>query len=156
MPIPLTPSVRDKSLSSLLGAVCIGYMVGAYSVMGKGGAQAIANMAGEYMGREIVAFAQSRGQTLDTIPALIEFLQTNNLADAIEIDTSPTKFTAQISQCGICPKRVGKYKFDGTACPWGGILIRALGTILSREFSISVRLTPAESCTIALTLKPAK
>ncbi len=67
MPMPLMPAARDKGLSNLMSAVCIGYMVGTYSVMGKGGAQAVANMAGESVGREIVAFAQSRGQNLDTV-----------------------------------------------------------------------------------------
>ena len=52
MAIPITPAAREKGPASLLNAVFIGYMVGTYSVMGKGGAQAIANMAGEYVGRE--------------------------------------------------------------------------------------------------------
>ena len=80
MSVPLMPSVREKGPASLLNAVFIGYMVGTYSVMGKGGAQAIANMAGEYVGREMVAYGKSQGIALDTLPALVEFLQTFNLA----------------------------------------------------------------------------
>ena len=153
MSIPIIPSAREKGPASLLNAVFIGYMVGTYSVMGKGGAQAIANMAGEYVGREMAAYAKSREIALDTLPALVEFLQTFNLAGSVAINENADKVTVQVAQCGICPKRVGKYQFDGTACPWGGILIGALQTILAKEFSVSARLTPGESCTVALKTK---
>jgi hypothetical protein len=84
---------------------------------------------------------------------LVEFLQTFNLAGAVAINENADKVAVQVAQCGICPKCVGKYQFDGTACPWGGILIGALQTILEKEFSVSARLTPAESCTITLKTK---
>ena len=154
MTLPLTPTERDKGPASLLNAVFIGYMVGTYSVIGKGGAQAIANMAGEYVGRELLAFAASQDKKIDSPRALAEFLQANQLAGAITIEETTGAVTVQIAQCGICPKRIGKYKFDGTACPWGGILIGALGTILDREFTVPPSLTPAEKC--AITLKPRK
>jgi hypothetical protein len=147
-----TPKERIKGPSSFTNAVFVGYMIGTFSVMGKGGAQAIANMAGEYVGREIVAYAKSQGLEIDSLSALADFLQMNNLVGAISLQQSAGMVTAQISQCGICPKRVGKYQFDGTACPWGGILIGSLGTILDSEFLVSVGLVPAETCTI--TLKP--
>ncbi len=153
MATPIIPAAREKGPASLLNAVFIGYMVGTYSVMGKGGAQAIANMAGEYVGREMMAYAKSQGIRVETLPALAEFLQTYNLAGVVAIDESANEVSVQISQCGICPKRVGKYQFDGTACPWGGILIGALQTILEKEFSVSARLTPGESCTISLQVK---
>lgn len=75
---PLTPTGREKGPASLLNAVFIGYMIGTYSVMGKGGAQAIANMAGEYVGRELLAYAKSQGKELDSLPVLAEFLQTQD------------------------------------------------------------------------------
>jgi hypothetical protein len=150
----LTPSGREKGPASLLNAVFIGYMVGTYSVIGKGGAQAIANMAGEFVGRELLAYASSQGKEIDSPRALADFLQENELTGAITIEENAGEVTAQIAQCGICPKRVGKYKFDGTACPWGGILIGALGTIMEKEFTVSPSLTPAEKCTI--TLRPRK
>ena len=153
MSIPIIPSAREKGPASLLNAVFIGYMVGTYSVMGKGGAQAIANMAGEYVGREMVAYAKSQGIALDTLPALVEFLQTFNLAGVVAISENVGEVAVQVAQCGICPKRVGKYQFDGTACPWGGIMIGALQTILEKEFSVSARLTPGESCTVTLKTK---
>jgi hypothetical protein len=149
---PLTPTGREKGPASLLNAVFIGYMVGTYSVIGKGGAQAIANMAGEYVGRELLAYAKSQGKELDSLPALTEFLQANNLAGEIAVDEAADGVTVQISHCGICPKRIGKYQFDGTACPWCGILIGSLGAILEKEYTVSPSLTPAQTCKI--TLKP--
>lgn len=153
---PIVSSTRESGPASLLNAVFIGYMVGTYSVMGKGGAQAIANMAGEYVGKEMLAYAASRGIVLDTLPALVDFLQMFNLAGAVTIDEQADRVIVQIAQCGICPKRVGKYQFDGTACPWGGILIGALETILQKHFSVSAQLTPGESCTITLQIKSNK
>lgn len=153
---PIVSSKREFGPASLLNAVFIGYMVGTYSVMGKGGAQAIANMAGEYVGKEMLAYAASQGIALDTLPALVDFLQTFNLAGAVTIDEQADRVIVQVAQCGICPKRVGKYQFDGTACPWGGILIGALETILQKNFSVSAQLTPSESCTITLQIKSTK
>lgn len=151
---PLTPTGREKGPASLLNAVFIGYMVGTYSVMGKGGAQVIANMAGEYVGRELLAYAKSQGKEINSLPALTEFLQANSLTGAITVGETPGGVTVQIAQCGICPKRIGKYQFDGTACPWGGILIGSLGAILQKEFTVSPSLAPAQTCTISL--KPRK
>ena len=153
MPELMKPNVREKGPVSLLNATFIGYMVGTYSVMGKGGAQAIANMAGEYVGREIVAYATSQGKTLDSAPALIAFLKENNLAGEFQFSGDDTQVQVVISDCGICPKRVGKYQFDGTACPWGGILIGTLSAILKQEFAVSAGLTPGASCTITLHVK---
>lgn len=150
----LTPSDREKGPASLLNAVFIGYMVGTYSVIGKGGAQAIANMAGEFVGRKLLAYASNQGMKIDSPRALADFLQENELTGAMTTEETGSEVTAQLAQCGICPKRVGKYKFDGTACPWGGILIGALGTIMEREFTVSPSLTPADKCTI--TFKPRK
>ena len=154
MAIQLTHTTREKAPASLLNAVFIGYMMGTYSVIGKGGAQAIANMAGEYVGRELLAYAQAQGNKIDSLPALAEFLQANELAGAITIEQMRDEVSVQISQCGICPKKIGKYQFDGTAFPWGGIFIGALGPILDREFTVSPRLTPGQICTILL--KPRK
>ncbi len=151
-PSPLTPATREIGPASLLSAVFIGYMVGTYSVMGKG-AQAIANLAGEYVGREIFAYAQSQGKTLYSLPALIDFLKANHFAEDISIGESAGSVFAQIGYCGICPKRVGMYEFDGTACPWGGILIGVLEPIMGKRFSVSAALTPGETCTIMLKVK---
>lgn len=153
MATSMQPIAREKGPLTLLNATFIGYMVGTYSVMGKGGAQAIANMAGEYVGREILAYAASQAKQIDSVAALVAFLKENNLAGEFEFGGNESQVQVIISLCGICPKRVGKYQFDGTACPWGGILIGTLSTILKKEFSVAARLTPAASCTITLDVK---
>jgi hypothetical protein len=150
MPVPLAPSRREVGPASLLNAVFIGYMVGTYSVIGKGGAQAVANMAGEYVGREIVAFAESQGQHFSSLPNLASFLTEQGLAGVISFREGESELAVEISACGICPKRIGKYQFDGTACPWGGILIGALEAVLDRRFSVSTRLVPGTTCAITL------
>jgi hypothetical protein len=48
---------------------------------------------------------------------------------------------------------MGHYQFDGTACPWGGILTGALADILGITFSCSTQLTPGETCTLHLKRK---
>ena len=58
-----------------------------------------------------------------------------------------------VSACHICPKKVGHYQFDGTACPWGGILTGALADILEASFFCSTRLTPGETCLLHLKRK---
>jgi hypothetical protein len=153
MTISSSIPTRDSGPASLLNAVFIGYMVGTYSVMGKGGAQAVANMAGEHVGKEILAYASSQGIILDTPHALAKFLQDNQLAEAVAFNQKGNAVTAQISKCGICPKKIGKYKFDGTACPWGGILIGILESLSEEKFSVAVRLTPGEICSITLQAK---
>lgn len=153
MPTPITPQAREKGPISLLNATFIGYMVGTYNVIGKGGAQAIANMAGEYVGREMLAYAASQGKTIDSVQAFVDFLKENQLAGEFEFSVQTDQVQVVVALCGICPKRVGKYQFDGTACPWAGILIGALGTILKKDFSVSAGLTPGQSCTITLKMK---
>ncbi len=143
---------RENGPANLLNATFIGYMVGTYNVIGKGGAQAIANMAGEFVGKEILAFAASQGEQIDSVEALVRFLKEHHLGE-VELRVNDSHVQAVVSKCGICPKRVGKYQFDGTACPWAGILIGALGSILGREFSVSASLTPAQSCTLQLKMK---
>src|SRR5512140_786692 len=135
----VTHAAREIELASLLNAVFIGYMVGTYEVIGRGGAQPIANMAGEHVGREIVEYATSQGHPMENCHELAEFLKANRLAAQITLTESAKGVSAEIAQCGICPKRVGKYQFDGTACPWGGILIGALETILHPRLSLSVK-----------------
>jgi len=44
----------------------------------------------------------------------------------------------------------GRYSFDGTACPWGGILAGALEQITGQRFSCTPRLTPGDVCEIDL------
>jgi hypothetical protein len=137
----------------LVNAMVIGYMVGTREVIGRGGAQAVANLAGEYAGRELVRFARQQGEPLESIDDLVAYLRREGLANQMIFDEGEAEWTVQISECFICPKKVGHYQFDGTACPWGGILIGALADIVGASFSCSTRLTPGETCALRLKRK---
>ena len=137
----------------LLNAIVIGYMVGTREVIGRGGAQAIANLAGEYAGRELVRFAREQGVSLESADDLIAYARDEGLADQMLFAEVEGGYQVRIAQCYICPKKVGHYEFDGTACPWGGILLGALTNILEAKFSCSTVLTPGETCTLHLKRK---
>jgi hypothetical protein len=137
----------------LLNAIVIGYMVGTREVIGRGGAQAIANLAGEYAGRELVRFAREQGVSLESADDLIAYARYEGLADQMVFEEVDGGYQVRIAQCYICPKKVGHYQFDGTACPWGGILLGALTTILEERLSCSTVLTPGETCTLLLKRK---
>jgi hypothetical protein len=142
--------VSEYGALRLVNAMVIGYMLGTREVIGRGGAQAIANMAGEYAGRELVRFARLQGESLESVEDLVAYVRKEGLADQMAFEEVESGFEVQIAQCYICPKKVGHYQFDGTACPWGGILIGALSDILETSFSCSTRLTPGETCTLHL------
>ena len=135
---------------SLLNAVVIGFMVGTYEVMGRGGTQAIINMSGQYVGREILRFAAAHGEPIRTPDELCAFLIREGLTNQLELSESEEGFHTRIAHCRICPKKVGRYSFDGTACPWGGILAGALEQITGQRFSCTPRLTPGDICEIDL------
>lgn len=145
--------MTQYSTLRLVNAIVIGYMVGTREVIGKGGAQAIANLAGEYAGRELMRFAQGQGVSLSTIDDFVAYVRHEGLANTMVFEEVDGGFDVRISECHICPKKVGHYQFDGTACPWGGILQGALSEILETRFSCSTRLTPGESCTLHLKQK---
>ena len=137
----------------LLNAVIIGYMVGTREVIGRGGAQAIANMAGEYTGREMMRFAREQGRPIESLEDLVAFARQEGLTDQMTFTEAQGELQVEIAECHICPKKVGHYEFDGTACPWGGILAGALADITGSAFSCSTRLTPGETCTLYLKRK---
>jgi hypothetical protein len=145
--------MSQYSTLRLVNAMVIGYMVGTREVIGRGGAQAIANLAGEYAGRELFRFAREQGQDLASVEELVAYLATEGLANQMEIEETGDGYQIEVAQCYICPKKVGHYQFDGTACPWGGILIGALSDILGATFSCSTALTPGDTCTLQLKLK---
>lgn len=135
----------------LLNAIIIGFMVGIYEIMGKGGTQAVINMAGRYVGKEIMRFARDNNFQIRTMDDFIRFIQEQALAGHLDYFEKEAKVYVRIAGCATCPKRVGHYQFDGTACPWGGILAGALEDILQDRFSSAARLTPGQACVIELT-----
>ena len=130
----------------LLNAVIVGLMVGVYQVVGRGGTQAVINMAGEYVGKEMLQFARDHNMPLNSLDDFRTFLIQNRLAGDIQFTDEENGIRVQVSKCRTCPKRVGHYSFDGSACPWGGILIGAFGALLAESFSYAARLVPAETC----------
>jgi hypothetical protein len=145
--------MSQYSTLRLVNAIVIGYMVGTREVIGRGGAQAVANLAGEYAGRELVRFARQQGVSLSTVEDLAAYASEEGLAGQMVFEEVETGFEVRIARCYICPKKVGHYQFDGTACPWGGILLGALTDILGATFSCSARLTPGETCLLQLRQK---
>ncbi len=145
--------MADYASLRLVNAMVIGYMMGTYRVIGRGGAQAVANMAGEYVGQELLRFAREQEEPIESIQDLVAFAKKENLARQMTFEEEGDALSVRIAECLICPKKVGHYDFDGTACPWGGILIGALTEILGTAFSCSARLTPGETCTLLLKQK---
>ncbi len=134
----------------LCNAIIIGFMMGIYNVLGKGGTQAIANMAGEHVGREILRFAKERGVGIKSLADFARFATEYHLAEEIEFTEAEGVIKARIKGCLICPKKVGHYDFEGTACPWGGVLTGVLNHITGKRFSSASRLTPGEECEIEI------
>ena len=148
--------MTDYAALRLVNAMIIGYMVGTREVIGRGGAQAIANMAGEYAGRELVRFAREQGEPTQSVDDLVAFFRKEGLTNQMTFAEAEGELRVRISECYICPKKVGHYQFDGTACPWGGILTGAFQDITGATFSCSTRLTPGETCVLHLKRKWAR
>jgi len=132
----------------LLNAILIGFMMGTYDVLGKGGTQAVINMAGKTVATEILHFARDKGEPIESLEQFKQFITKHNLAGNIDFHRTPEKTYVRISACKTCPKKVGHYQFHGSACPWGGILSGALSEIQNEPYSSASRLTPGEQCII--------
>ena len=150
MPVSRHQEQPIYSHLQLLNATIIGFMVGTYEVMGKGGTQAVINMAGRYVGREILRFAQDHEMEIRTVDDFRAFVQEQGLAGQMDFFQKGSHAYVRISDCGTCPKRVGHFEFDGTACPWGGILSGVLEEITGDRFSSAARLTPGQACVVEL------
>jgi len=132
----------------LLNALLIGFMVGTYDVLGKGGTQAVINMAGKTVANEFLRFAEDKGKPIESLEDFQEFVTSNNLAGEMEFHEAEGKTYVRITQCKTCPKKVGHYEFDGTACPWGGILSGVLSEINNEPYSSASKLIPGEQCVL--------
>ena len=140
--------IRRKSndpTPNVESAIIIGYSVGLKSILGKG-SQAMSNIAGKYVGKELCIYFRSKG----SIESLKDVERVLNIFADLELREEEGAIVAKISNCKICPKRVGGYEFEGTACPWGGILAGFIEECFGRKFSMSINLKPGEVCVITL------
>ena len=125
----------------LISAVVIGYSVGIKTVIGHG-AQALSNIAGKYVGKEICYYFKDKIKSYEDVEkhlSIFANLKIRDLDDSIVVE---------ISKCKICPKKVAKYDFEGTACPWGGILMGVFEECFGYRLSMNIKLQPGEICTM--------
>ncbi len=132
--------------------VFIGFMMGLYDVLGKG-SQSIANMIGIRVAEEIFRFTESNNIELKNFEDFKNFASEYKLADQIELENNENYIIIKISKCKICPKKVGKHEFDGTACPWGGLMNGILSRLNNEQYSVATRLTPGDVCVLELKKK---
>jgi hypothetical protein len=142
-------SSGTSGAETLTNAVFIGYMMGCYSLLGRA-TQAMGDLMAEHVGCEILRYARAHGHTVDSIESVEAILVESELAGVISVVEEDKEIAVTIGECGICPKRVGAYEFDGTACPWPGMLAGILSESLGETLVPSARLVPAETCVIRL------
>jgi predicted hydrocarbon binding protein len=138
----------EKPAPSLESAIIIGYSVGLKTILGIG-SQAMSNIAGKFVGKELALYAKGAGYKISKLEDVENFFKSLDFAD-LKLEEHPDKIVAEISNCKLCPKRVGGYEFDGTACPWGGILVGFLEEVFGYKFSMNLNLKPDQTCTIDL------
>ena len=113
----MEPSV--KCTGNLLNAVIIGFMVGMERVLGKT-SQAVINVVGYAVGREVLKHMSESGCRPKSLDDLAVALVSSRLAESLKFEVRDDgSVEATIEGCLICPKRVGGYEFEGTACPGG-------------------------------------
>lgn len=130
-------------------AIFIGFMMGLRDVLGRG-SQSIANIIGIHVSNEILRFAEAHNMNINSFDDFKYFADKYGLAGYLELEEFTDHIVIKIAKCKICPKKIGKYEFDGTACPWGGILNGILSNIKNEQYSIAANLTPGEVCEITL------
>ena len=126
-------------------------MVGLEEMLGRA-AQGVANMIGKYIGKELLKYAVEQNRKIESLDSLKSFLTDLEFAEQVKFTLGEELVEVSIEKCGICPKRVGGYEFEGTACPWSGFLRYMLKHVLNRDFSVAVKIKPGEKC--VMTFKP--
>jgi hypothetical protein len=144
----LEATVDSSAVQSLANAVFIGYMMGCQSFFGRR-TQVMVNFIGELVGHEILKYIGSQGIVMDSLSDVEFFLRDSELAGFVSLVEEAEEIIATIEECGICPKRVGHHRFDGTACPWPGVLSGVLSGAFRQTLETSASLVPAERCTIS-------
>ncbi len=137
---------------NLCNRVFIGFMVGLEEMLGRA-AQATANIIGEYVGKELLRYAEDMGREIKNLEDLRSLMVELGLASEIKFQGSGEgNIRVTIEDCGICPKRIGGYQFDGTACPWPGFLRYMIEKFKGKKYRVDVKVEPGETCT--LTFRP--
>jgi predicted hydrocarbon binding protein len=135
----------DKPTPNVESAIIIGYSVGLKSILGVG-SQAMSNIAGKYVGKELCLYFKSKDQIRD----LSDVERILSIFADLKLKEDEGTIIAEISNCKICPKRIGGYEFEGTACPWGGILTGLLEECFGKRFSMNISLKPGKVCFVEL------
>ncbi len=135
-------------LERILRAAMIGYMYGIENAVGSA-SQVASNIAGRVVGKEILKVYRETGfkGEVEEVPEML------SIFGELSLNRREFGWLAEVSNCKICPKRVGGYQFEGTACPWPGILVGMLEEITREKFSITAKLTPGEVCVIKIERK---
>lgn len=134
---------KNDPCPSIPSAVIIGYSVGLKLITGHG-AQSLSNMAGSYAGKELGIYAMNNGYEFKDIKDIERFLNQLDFAK-IEMNEEEDEIIVKISKCNLCPKRICGYEFEGTACPWGGLLIGFISETLKYNLGYQMNLKPAEN-----------
>jgi predicted hydrocarbon binding protein len=142
----------DKNMrkaKNLRNALVIGIMRGMKKNLGKG-LQGFANMIGFYGGVEMIKYVKDQGENFQSMQDVTEFFRKNDFAQTVELEKQGKTYNITIEGCEICPKKIGGYEFEGTACPLPGFFVGAMKEALNEEFRTAARLTPGEICIITL------
>ncbi|MCQ6254723.1 hypothetical protein [Methanocaldococcus sp.] len=142
---------KNTPCPSIASAIIIGYSVGLKVIIGEG-AQSLSNIAGSYAGKELAIYAMSKGYEFKDIKDIERYFNQLNFAD-VEMKEEGDEIIVKISKCNLCPKRICGYEFEGTACPWGGLLIGFICETLKYNLGYQMNLKPAETCIIKLKKK---
>ena len=142
---------KNTPCPSIASAVIIGYSMGLKLITGHG-AQSLSNMAGSYAGKELGIYAINNGYEFKDIKDVERFFNQLDFAN-VEMNEKDDEIIVKISKCNLCPKRICGYEFEGTACPWGGLLIGFIGETLKYNLGYQMNLKPAETCIIKLKKK---
>jgi predicted hydrocarbon binding protein len=138
-----------RKAKNLRNALVIGIMRGMKKNLGKG-LQGFANMIGFYGGTEMIKYVKDKGETFQSIEDVIEFFKKNEFAQTMDVDRTNDSAKITVETCEICPKKVGGYEFEGTACPLPGFIVGAIREALGEEFRTAAKLTPGKTCLITL------
>ncbi len=133
-------------------------MIGGFGAVGKAGgeqSQEFANKVAYEVGKQIGAELIERGKIsfksdpVDIIHTTLKELEVGE----VKVLTTPSGKVFEITNCNICPKKVGKYPLRATACPIPGIIKGVLVKVEKGVLKPYPNLIPGEKCRISVDLK---